>query len=321
MPSIFPELINGALVIRDEDGNCLLPPGVENAYCPPEDFVTSCLVTALPSDCTARLSAAQMNAIVSEMLCFAATLNPNGAWDCDNLCNIGEAFSAWAAENKLVDGTTIIGAGTLADKWRVSPAAVVTAICGAASARLALADCLIDDTPGNQVVIGALQGLYVAPAVPPSFSAFIATETNVASDIGLTQNVWTDVPMASNSFKGTPFGAFASPTFTFSAAGTYVLLSTVPLQNLTNGGSNPFTASRALFNGATPEMLSFNAPGGVSSGTGQFHHHVGHFIFDAAVNDTIKLQAWANNGTNGLIIRTVGTMLGVKCRLMLVKIR
>lgn len=43
------------------------------------------------------MTPAQVNAIVSELLCLAATLDPDGNWDCDDLCNLSAAFTAWAA--------------------------------------------------------------------------------------------------------------------------------------------------------------------------------------------------------------------------------
>lgn len=120
---IFPEDIAGGLVIRDGSGNPTNPLNVQNAYTPAPAFVTSCLITALPSDCTARIEARQINAIVSELLSLAECLDPNGPWDCNSLQNLCNAFTAWAALNNpaapIFDGVTIVGSGTGADPYHV----------------------------------------------------------------------------------------------------------------------------------------------------------------------------------------------------------
>lgn len=94
---IFPETISGGLVIRDAAGVPTNPPNVPNAYVPSATFLSTCLMTALPADCTARITAGQINAIVSELVSFAECLDPNGPWDCNSLHNICNAFTAWIA--------------------------------------------------------------------------------------------------------------------------------------------------------------------------------------------------------------------------------
>lgn len=118
MPGIFPDTATSGVVIRNANGVCLDPPNVMNAYCPPAEFQTSCEITAIPSDCTARIVPSQINAFQSEMLCLAATMSPAGPWNCESLCNLAAAFEAWATGNKVVDGVTITGAGTAADPWK-----------------------------------------------------------------------------------------------------------------------------------------------------------------------------------------------------------
>jgi hypothetical protein len=54
-------------------------------------------MTALPSDCDARIEPRQINAIVSELVNLAVCLDPDGPWDCDTLSNLCNAFAAWAA--------------------------------------------------------------------------------------------------------------------------------------------------------------------------------------------------------------------------------
>lgn len=94
---IFPVETSGAIVIRDELGNPTNPPNVPNAYVPAPGYVITCPPTALPADCTARITAGQINAIVSELLSFAECLDPDGPWDCSSLTNLCSAFTAWAA--------------------------------------------------------------------------------------------------------------------------------------------------------------------------------------------------------------------------------
>lgn len=97
MTSIFPNVNAGGVVIRNPAGAPTNPPNVQNAYVPPADYAIGCPPTALPSDCFSKIEPAQINAIVSEMLCFARTLDPNGPWDCTSLCNLSAAFTAWVA--------------------------------------------------------------------------------------------------------------------------------------------------------------------------------------------------------------------------------
>lgn len=145
MPGIFPDVTAGGIVIRNEGGTCTRPSTVQQAYCPSASFTTSCQITALPSDCTARITPAQINAFQSELLCFAETLDPDGAWDCSSLCNLSTMFKAW--ETSYVPNPDIIAG----------------AICAAESARTTLATCLISGDENNAVVIGSDGGLYVDP--------------------------------------------------------------------------------------------------------------------------------------------------------------
>lgn len=106
MPGVLPDPPSGGLIIRDAAGNCTPQPNVLNAYCPPASFTSTCAITALPSDCTARITAAQINAIVSELMSFAACMNPTGNWDCASVNNLCTAFTAWFATLN-VSGITI----------------------------------------------------------------------------------------------------------------------------------------------------------------------------------------------------------------------
>lgn len=104
MPSIFPSLPNGGIPARDANGNPIpLPANVVNAYVPPAEFGTTCQITFLPDDCYARVAPSQINAITSELLCLATYWNPEGLWNCGELCNLREAFEAW--ESRQTSGT------------------------------------------------------------------------------------------------------------------------------------------------------------------------------------------------------------------------
>lgn len=95
MTGILPTGANGGLVVRDEFGVCTIPATVVNAYCPQPEFTTSCEVSYLPDGCTARITPAQINAFESELLCFAEKLNPDGNWNCTDLCNLSTNFQSW----------------------------------------------------------------------------------------------------------------------------------------------------------------------------------------------------------------------------------
>lgn len=97
MVGIIPNTENGGLPTRDSGGNPIPQPEVENSYNPPVGFSLSCTLNFLPSNCNARISAAQINAFQSELLCLAATLDPAGTWNCEQSCNLGTALSNWTA--------------------------------------------------------------------------------------------------------------------------------------------------------------------------------------------------------------------------------
>ena len=96
---VFPEDVAGGLVIRDAAGNPVAQPLVHNAYVPSPAFLSTCLLTALPSDCTARVESRQINAIVSELVRFAECMDYNGPWDCNSLSNLCNAFNTWVNIN------------------------------------------------------------------------------------------------------------------------------------------------------------------------------------------------------------------------------
>lgn len=105
MSGIFPEIIAGGLVIRDASGNPTNPPGVQNAYVPAPAFISNCELTALPSDCTARIEPRQVNAIVSELVALAECFDADGPWDCFSLGNLCNSFKTYANSVQVqIDG-------------------------------------------------------------------------------------------------------------------------------------------------------------------------------------------------------------------------
>ena len=101
--SIYPDIDSaGGIVFRNADGTCLLPqPDLHNVDCPPPTYKSTCNITALPANCDARIEPRQINAIVNELLNFAACIDPNGTWNCDSLRNLCSAFTAWANINVI----------------------------------------------------------------------------------------------------------------------------------------------------------------------------------------------------------------------------
>lgn len=97
MTNVFPEPSNGGVAVRNPDGTPIPVTNVPNAYVPLPAFETSCQMLYLQDDCYSRVSPAQINAIVSELICFAEGLTPDGEWDCSSLCNIRTAFEAFMA--------------------------------------------------------------------------------------------------------------------------------------------------------------------------------------------------------------------------------
>lgn len=97
MASIFPAGGNGGVTVRDSAGNPIPVTNVPNAYIPASEFSVSCSFTYLRDDCFSRIAPSQLNAIVSELICFTEGLDPEGTWDCASLCNIRTAFEAWVS--------------------------------------------------------------------------------------------------------------------------------------------------------------------------------------------------------------------------------
>jgi hypothetical protein len=101
MPGIMPDQMAGGVVVRNGAGAPTNPPNVVYAFVPPPAFVMTCPQTALPSDCTARVTPGQVNALQSEILALAATMNPTGTWNCNSATNLATMFSDWADANGL----------------------------------------------------------------------------------------------------------------------------------------------------------------------------------------------------------------------------
>lgn len=95
MPGIIPSVIAGAVPATS--------PNVTNAHTPPDPFTFSCDYLALPNNCDARVTPAQMNAVVSEMLGLAACFDEDFIWNCSSLTNLCAAFQAWVAGQAVTD--------------------------------------------------------------------------------------------------------------------------------------------------------------------------------------------------------------------------
>lgn len=67
---------------------------VQNAELP-DNLTLTCDYLAIPSNCQGRITPAQINAFVSEMLNLAACFNPGGVWDCNILNNLCVNFQAF----------------------------------------------------------------------------------------------------------------------------------------------------------------------------------------------------------------------------------
>lgn len=178
MAGILPEGTAGGLVIRDAAGAPINPPGVQNAYTPAPAFVSDCELTALPSDCTARIEPKQINAIVSELLAFAECLDPDGPWDCGSVTNLCSAFTAWIAAYESFDddryvnttGDTMTGPLLLPPAAPTNPAEaankqyVDTSIANAVAAAEGLDAAQFVDVVGDTMT-GKLNMSYVNPEI------------------------------------------------------------------------------------------------------------------------------------------------------------
>lgn len=168
--TVLPDVANGAVVVRTIGRVCTNQDEAPNAYCPPNTFISTCQITALAEDCTARIAPSQINSIVSELLCLAVALDPNGPWDCNSNCNLGTMFNTWAdqfAAGTVVhtDGVTILGDGSDDEPIRLSPNGAVASICSDDSARTALAACLVSAEDNNLLSQAEDGGLYIAGSI------------------------------------------------------------------------------------------------------------------------------------------------------------
>ena len=98
MTNVFPDSNNGGVAVRNPDGTPTPVTNVPNGYVPLPAFTTNCQMMYLQDDCYSRVAPAQINAIVSELICFAEGLTPDGEWDCSSLCNLRTAFEAFIAD-------------------------------------------------------------------------------------------------------------------------------------------------------------------------------------------------------------------------------
>lgn len=176
MPGILPDIGNGGVIIRNDLGVCLNPPGILNAYCPNADFLSSCQLTALPSDCTARITAAQINGIVSELIAFAECLNPEGTWVCNSVQNLCTAWNAW----KTGTGPGSLGASVAAaiafEDCNGAPILLGAALATCADLAAGLASIII---PVDRYVVG----LQSYSAVTHAMTLQMSTVPNISIDM------------------------------------------------------------------------------------------------------------------------------------------
>jgi hypothetical protein len=102
MAGVFPEPAETASVVtRTASGTATNPGNVSNAYSPAAAFTSTGPLTALPDDDCKRtkLLPKQVNAVNSELICFAEALFGAGNWDQSILCNLRTMFDAWRTGN------------------------------------------------------------------------------------------------------------------------------------------------------------------------------------------------------------------------------
>jgi hypothetical protein len=85
----------GLIPIAAAGGVPVSTASVKNAAVPAAPFVVSGTMSALPSDCTARILPEQINAIVSELMSLAACFAPSGTWTTASLNNLCSAFTSF----------------------------------------------------------------------------------------------------------------------------------------------------------------------------------------------------------------------------------
>ncbi len=248
MAGILPDEVNGGLVFRDIDGNCAIPAGVQQVYCPPPTFDATCEMRALPSDCNARISAAQINAIVSELMALAVAMNPDGSWTCNSLTNLAANFAAYVGANGISDGITIDGNGTDTTPFTVNLSGLVGEICGDLPAKSDLASCLLSSDFGNGLAPGSDGGIFGSRRITQTGSGAPTGATPVGFpyyiDAGITPNnlYWYDPtgpgtwrligqpnpPTVDPGFAGLFFGV-TPPAGWLKANGSMILIASYPL--------------------------------------------------------------------------------------------
>jgi hypothetical protein len=211
MSGIIPDSTNGGVIVRSLGGVCVTPVDVTNAYCPDADFTSTCALRYLSDGCTARITSAQINAFQSEMLCLAETMNPNGNWNCGDLCNLSSSFTQWAASAGNFDGSMldylerhICGLPAITDPNAFPTSAfilcdgagrvvrfaenrmskyIVDEICASLALASTLAPCLISVDAGNLIVPGSDGKLYA------TFQTPVQTVAGICSDVVAKANL------------------------------------------------------------------------------------------------------------------------------------
>lgn len=231
---IIPDPGYGGLVVT------VLPPpaGVTNAYVPPDSFTVSTPLTFYGANCSAnRFDPQQLNAFESEMLCLAATINPNGTWNAGSVCNLGNAFSVWAASISG-DGVSLAKAADYpgshtSDSVATTPAYVGAAITAAFSSPLAVIKAAsypsTNDAEGATpayVSAAILAGLATSAAYPGSAGSNILSTTPAyvtaaiaaaTSSIESTVEALIPAKTAAASYPSSNDNSYATPAYVAAA--------------------------------------------------------------------------------------------------------
>jgi hypothetical protein len=195
MTGIVPNASSGALIIGSTN--------VTNMVTLPATFTVSCPQLGLPNDCTAKITPAQINAMVSELMSLAACFAPDGTWTCTSLTNLCSAF------NSYVDGTglnTLQGDVLKALDWKdcAGNQHVATAIiptCAEVVAMIAAQTPLIVSPEADNMIVEDAGGqAYLSP-----LQAVNAVLADVAAKCALTNGIQKDLSAVALGVGDVPF--------------------------------------------------------------------------------------------------------------------
>jgi hypothetical protein len=195
MTGIVPNVSSGGLPIGSAN--------VSNVGVLPATFTLSCAQLGLPNDCTAKITPAQINAMVSELMNLAACFAPTGTWTCSSLTNLCSAF------NSYVDGTgtnTLQGDVLKALDWKdcagnqhLASATIPT--CAEVAALIAAQTPLIVSPDADNMIVEDADGqAYLSP-----LQAVNAVLADVAAKCALTNGIQKDLVTTALGIGDVPF--------------------------------------------------------------------------------------------------------------------